>query len=99
MTTPRSRAAFDLSKEPEKLRARYGRHQTGQATLLARRLIEAIVPFVTVYAPVDHIEAASWDTHVKNFPMLKETLLPPADQSFSALLEDMHQRGLLDETW
>ncbi|MBM80588.1 MAG: hypothetical protein CMJ78_08350 [Planctomycetaceae bacterium] len=98
LTTPRSRAAFDLSSEPAKLRARYGNHQTGQATLLARRLIEAGVPFVTVYAPVDHIEAGSWDTHKNNFPMLKDTLLPPADQSFSALLEDMHQRGLLDET-
>ena len=98
ITTQRSRAAFDLSKEPAKLRSRYGMHQTGQSTLLARRLIEAGVPFVTVYAPVDHIEAGSWDTHTKNFPMLKDTLLPPADQSFSALLEDMQQRGLLDET-
>lgn len=98
LTTPRAKAAFDLSQEPPKLRDRYGRHLTGQATLLARRLIEAGVPFVTAYAPVDHIEKVSWDTHSSNFPLLKETLLPPADQAFSALLEDMHQRGLLDET-
>jgi hypothetical protein len=98
LTTPRAKAAFDLTQEPAELRDRYGRHLTGQSTLLARRLIEAGVPFVTAYAPVDHIEKVSWDTHSNNFPLLKETLLPPADQAFSALLEDMDQRGLLDET-
>lgn len=98
LTTPRARDAFDLSRESPATRERYGRHQVGQSTLLARRLIEAGVPFVNVYSPVDHIEAVSWDTHRSNFPLLKDTLLPPADQSFSALLEDMHQRGLLDET-
>ncbi|MFP6764302.1 MAG: DUF1501 domain-containing protein [Planctomycetaceae bacterium] len=98
LMTARSREAFDLSREKTELRERYGMHQTGQSTLLARRLIEAGVPFVTVYAPVQRIEGVSWDTHRDNFPLLKNTLLPPADQSFSALLEDMHQRGLLDET-
>lgn len=98
LTTRRTREAFDISREPTTLRDRYGRHRTGQSTLLGRRLIEAGVPFVTVYSPVDHIEAVSWDTHRNNFPLLKDTLLPPADQSFSALLEDMHTRGMLDET-
>jgi len=98
LTTPRSREAFDLTREPESLRDRYGRHQIGQSTLLARRLLEAGVPFVTVYSPVQRIEGVSWDTHSNNFPLLKDTLLPPADQSFSALLEDMDQRGMLDET-
>lgn len=98
LTTPRAREAFDLAKEPDRLRDRYGRHLVGQSTLLARRLIEAGVPCVTVYSPVQRIEGVSWDTHRDNFPLLKKTLLPPADQSFSALLEDMSQRGLLDET-
>lgn len=98
LTTPRTRDAFDLSKEPQALRDRYGRHQTGQSTLLARRLLQAGVPFVTVYSPVQRIEGVSWDTHSNNFPLLKNTLLPPADQSFSALLEDMDQRGMLAET-
>ena len=98
LSTPRAKAAFDLAAEPDSVRDRYGRHLVGQSTLLARRLIEAGVPFVTAYAPVDHIEKVSWDTHRNNFPLLKQTLLPPADQSLSALLEDMDQRGLLDET-
>lgn len=98
LTTPRAREAFDLTKEPDRLRDRYGRHLVGQSTLLARRLIEAGVPCVTVYSPVQRIEGISWDTHRENFPLLKKTLLPPADQSFSALLDDMDQRGLLDKT-
>ncbi len=98
LSTPRAKAAFDLSAEPDSVRDRYGRHLVGQSTLLARRLIEAGVPYVTAYAPVDHIEKVSWDTHSDNFPLLRKTLLPPADQSLSALLEDMHQRGLLEET-
>jgi len=98
LSTPRAKAAFDLAAEPDSVRDRYGRNLVGQSTLLARRLIEAGVPFVTAYAPVDHIEKVSWDTHRDNFPLLRKTLLPPADQSLSALLEDMDQRGLLDET-
>jgi uncharacterized protein (DUF1501 family) len=98
LTTPRAKSAFDLTQEPAELRDRYGRHLMGQSMLLGRRLVEAGVPFVTAYAPVDHIEKVSWDTHSNNFPLLKDTLLPPADQAFSALLDDMQQRGLLDET-
>ena len=98
LTTPRTREAFDIRREPATVRDRYGRNTVGQSTLLARRLIEAGVPFVTVYSPVQRIEGVSWDTHRNNFPLLKDTLLPPADRSFSALLEDMDQRGLLKET-
>ena len=98
LTTPRTRKAFDLSQEPQRVRDAYGRNIVGQSTLLGRRLIEAGVPFVTVYSPVDHIEKVSWDTHRNNFPLLKKTLLPPADQSLAALLNDMDQRGLLKDT-
>ena len=98
LTTPRSRQAFDLAREPRALRERYGMNVVGQSTLLGRRLIEAGVPFVVVYSPVKRIEGLSWDTHQDNFPKLKNDLLPPSDQSFSALLEDMQRRGLLDET-
>lgn len=98
LTTSRAKQAFDLSREDDKLRDRYGRNVTGQSTLLGRRLIEAGIPFVTVYSPVHNIEGPSWDTHLNNFPMLKDKLLPPADQALATLLEDMDARGLLAET-
>lgn len=98
LTSPRARLAFDLSRESPELRDRYGRNQVGQSTLLGRRLVEAGVPLVTVYSPVHNIDGISWDTHLNNFPLLKETLLPPADQALAALLEDMAASGLLDET-
>jgi hypothetical protein len=95
VTSPAARRAFDLAAEPAALRDRYGRNSFGQGLLLARRLVEANVPLVTVnWARND----AYWDTHARNFQQLKETLLPPFDVGFSALLEDLHQRGLLDET-
>lgn len=90
--------AFELQHESSELRNRYGRGAVGQSALLGRRLIEAGVPFVTVYSPVDNVDGPSWDTHQRNFPRLKEELLPPFDQALSALLDDMHGRGLLDET-
>jgi Protein of unknown function (DUF1501) len=92
--------AFDLSKEPERVRERYGRHIHGQAVLQARRLIEAGVPLVTVFWQNDGITNVSvyWDTHNRNFIDLRDRLCPPADQAFSALLEDLEQRGMLDET-
>ena len=98
LNTPRSRTAFDLAREDNVTRERYGMNVVGQSTLLGRRLIGAGVPFVVVYSPVKRIEGLSWDTHTNNFPKLKNDLLPPADQSLSALLEDMGQRGMLDET-
>jgi len=97
LTAPESRAAFDIAKEPAKIRDRYGRHSQGQCALLARRLVEAGVPFVSVFSHVD-VDKGSWDTHQKHNERVTEQLLPPADQSFSALLEDLHGRGLLDST-
>ena len=96
LTSPRTKAAFDLANEPAKLRDRYGRHQIGQSTLLARRLVEAGVPFVSVFSHTD-VDKGSWDTHTKHVERVTKELMPPADQAFSALLDDMHNRGLLKE--
>jgi uncharacterized protein (DUF1501 family) len=92
--------AFDLNREPRAVRERYGLNIHGQAVLQARRLIEAGVPLVTVFWQNDGITNVSvyWDTHSRNFIDLKTRLCPVADQAFSALLEDLEQRGLLDET-
>ena len=94
LASPAGRDAFDLAKEPEKVRGRYGETFFGQNCLLARRLVEAGVPLVTVYS----FGNRDWDTHGANFSTLKNTLLPPEDQGFSALLGDLSDRGLLDET-
>jgi hypothetical protein len=95
MTAPAARRAFNLGEEAPAVRDRYGRNAFGQALLLARRLVEADVPLVTVNWARDD---AFWDTHARNFEQLKNSLLPPFDLGFSALLEDLQQRGLLDET-
>ncbi len=93
-------AAFDLSREPLAVRERYGMNAHGQSVLQARRLVEAGVPLVTVFWPNDGITNVSvyWDTHNRNFIDLKSRLCPVTDQAFSALLEDLEARGLLDET-
>jgi hypothetical protein len=95
------RRAFDLTGEPSTLRDRYGRTTYGQSCLLARRLIEAGVRCVTVYF-ASNIGMGrgngGWDTHNNNFTDLRDRLLPTTDLSLSALLEDLHSRGLLDET-
>ena len=88
--------AFQVDREGPRLRDRYGRHIHGQCLLLARRLIEAGVGLVTVNWHNDG--HTFWDTHSDNFNSLKNRLMPPADQGFSALLDDLHGRGLLDET-
>jgi len=92
--------AFDLAQEPEDVRQRYGMNPHGQSVLQARRLVERGVPLVTVFWPSDGIKNVSvyWDTHSRNFIDLKDRLLPPADQAFSALLDDLSERGMLDET-
>jgi uncharacterized protein (DUF1501 family) len=94
------RGAFDLSQEPAKLRERYGLNPHGQSVLQARRLVERGVPLVTCFWPNDGVKNVSvyWDTHSKNFIDLKNRLMPPADQAFSALLDDLESRGMLDET-
>jgi hypothetical protein len=99
LTSEATRRAFDLQHEPLWLRDRYGWHKYGQSLLLARRLVEAGVRLVTVYwggrvnNPLPH-----WDTHFNNNRRLREELLPPFDQCFSAFLEDLTQRGLLEST-
>jgi hypothetical protein len=95
VTSPAARHAFDLSAESDALRQRYGRTAFGQGLLLARRLVEAGVSLVTVNWARDD---AFWDTHANNFTLLKNSLLPPFDQGFSAFLDDLANRGLLDET-
>ena len=91
MTSPAAKKAFNIKEEPDKVRDHYGRNATGQGVLLARRLIESGVRFVSVIS-------GGWDTHDNNFGRLKTTLLPTLDQCWSALLEDLSQRGLLDST-
>ena len=92
------RRALDLSQEPAALRERYGRNTLGQSLLLSRRLVEAGVRFVNVNDKISNGQLANWDSHENNFPRLKDDLLPPADQGFSALIEDLEQRGLLEST-
>lgn len=84
--------AFDLSLEPTQIHDRYGKHEFGQGCLLARRLIEAGVPFVEVYL-------SDWDSHEKRrADLVKDTLLPVSDQAITALLTDLIDRGMLDDT-
>jgi hypothetical protein len=93
--SPKFRKAFDLKEEPESVRERYGKTKFGQGTLLARRLVEHGVPLVTVFW--NGSDRVNWDSHQKETEWLKE-LLPPTDRGFSALLEDLEGRGLLDDT-
>jgi hypothetical protein len=92
------RRAFDLSRESQVVRERYGRNTLGQSLLLARRLVEAGVRFVNVNDKVHNGQLANWDSHENNFNRLKNDLLPPADRGFSALIEDLTERGLLEST-
>lgn len=94
------RGAFELSEEPAAVRQRYGLNPHGQSVLQARRLVERGVPLVTVFWPNDGIKNVSvyWDTHSRNFIDLKDRLMPVADQAFSALLDDLSERGMLDDT-
>jgi hypothetical protein len=102
LTSARVRSAFDLKQEPEHVRERYGRSLFGASTLLARRLVERGARFVNVSWDNfrERFQATNqvWDTHERNFPILRENHLPHFDQTYSALMEDLEQRGLLDET-
>jgi hypothetical protein len=100
LSAPAVARAFDLSHEPLRVRERYGMNRHGQSVLQARRLVEAGVPLVTVFWPNDGITNVSvyWDTHSRNFIDLKSRLCPVTDRAFSALLDDLEGRGLLDET-
>ena len=96
LLSTKAKAAFDLDREPLKLRERYGDDLFGSSVLLARRLVEAGVTFVTI-----HTEAkpnGHWDTHENNFNMLKGRLLPFLDRALSALLDDLSDRGMLEST-
>ncbi|MEX2121882.1 MAG: DUF1501 domain-containing protein [Pirellulales bacterium] len=110
LSSPEAKGAFDLDREPDRLRDRYGRNEYGESFLLARRLVEAGVRLVTVIwlhiAPDGNVLNV-WDNHggtpslgsITGYQMLKEKYcLPPLDQAYSALLEDLSLRGLLDET-
>lgn len=96
--------AFDIASEPQSIRERYGKTINGTSLLMARRLVEAGVPFITVFWKENEAiaskckSAGGWDTHGNNFNCLKENLLPEFDRGFSALIEDLAQRGLLDQT-
>ena len=94
LTSGATRAAFDLAAEPPEVRRRYGPTQVGQSCLLARRLVEAGVPFVNVHYCKK--PAQSWDTHSNNFTRMKQSLAPTLDRVLSSLAEDLRQRGLLD---
>jgi hypothetical protein len=87
VTSDDCKRAFDIHQEEPRLRDRYGRNSWGQSTLLARRLVEAGVTYVTV-------NMGGWDTHGNNFQQLKTSLLPRYDQALAALVEDLHERGL-----
>ena len=89
--------AFSLDNEPLSVIERYGDNRFGRSCLVARRLIEAGVGFVTVPWVFKQSEQ-NFDTHSRNFSKMKNMLLPPVDRAFSALLDDLAQRGLLDET-
>jgi len=88
---------YDLTAEPRNLRERYGMHRFGQSLLLARRLAEAGVPMIAVHFNY-MTRCDGWDTHGNNFPALQNELLPLTDQGLSALVEDLDERGMLDDT-
>jgi hypothetical protein len=90
ITSPQAQAAFDIHREPERIRERYGRNAFGQRALLARRLVEAGVPFITLYD-------GGWDHHTELFPSLTRRL-PAFEHTIATLIEDLDQRGMLDST-
>ena len=108
LRSPQVGEAFSLDQESAATRDRYGRYRHGQSALLARRLVEAGARFVTVYWGREDQDWADgkgarpannpWDTHRNHFPLTANTLMPRADQTLSALLDDLDQRGLLNET-
>jgi hypothetical protein len=101
LLNPQVSAAFDLERESHRVRASYGDHVCGHSLLLARRLTEAGVPLVTVYASAGDLNGSAgdnWDTHGDNFRRLRERLLPPLERASTALLDDLAARGRLDDT-
>jgi hypothetical protein len=95
LTSGATQAAFRMNEESDAVREKYGRTTLGQSCLLARRLVEAGVSFVTVN---DRGMAAGWDTHQQNFPSIKNNLAPPMDKGVAALVQDLTERGLIKDT-
>ncbi len=102
MTSAKAREAFDLTKEPEKVRERYGMNRFGQSCLLARRLVEAGVRFVTVNTFITVFDEITWDIHgskpFTSIAGMRDIVAPMYDKAYSALIEDLEQRGMLGNT-
>jgi hypothetical protein len=101
LLSPRVQAAFDLTREPVQVHDAYGEHICGKSVLLARRLVEAGVPLVHVVCAAGDLNGSvgdHWDTHAKNFTRLKNDLLPPLERASVALLNDLSDRGILEQT-
>ena len=102
MTSPQARAAFDLAQEPQAVRERYGLNRFGQCCLLARRLVENGVRFVTINTFLTVFDEITWDIHgskpFTSIEGMKDIVCPMYDQAYSALIEDLGQRGMLDDT-
>ena len=101
LRSARAGHAFDLEREPAVMRERYGRSPFGQSVLLARRLVEAGVSLVQVNwyrGPQEPSDNPVWDTHANEPDRMRNVLMPPMDQAFAALLDDLEQRGMLDDT-
>lgn len=94
LTSNRMAEAFEIKREPDEVRDRYGRNTFGQSLLLARRMVESGVPIVQAAMGI----VQTWDTHVDNWGRLKKTLLPQLDKGLAALTDDLAGRGLLDQT-
>ena len=95
LTSRKLANAFEVQQESSEVREKYGRHTTGQSLLLSRRLVEVGVPVVQVNIG----NAQNWDNHGNIFPTLKNRLLPPLDQGLAALLQDLEERGMLEDTF
>jgi uncharacterized protein (DUF1501 family) len=94
LTDEKVKHAFDVTNADDKVQQRYGKNAFGWSLLMAKRLVETGVNLVQVNLGNNE----SWDTHDNNFPLLKDCLLPPTDRGLSALLDDLDESGLLDET-
>jgi uncharacterized protein (DUF1501 family) len=94
LTSGKMTSAFEIGREPDATRDRYGRNKFGQSLLLARRMVEAGVPIVQATMGI----VQTWDTHVDNWGRLKNTLLPQLDQGLAALTDDLIASGLMDQT-
>jgi hypothetical protein len=98
LTSSKTRDAFDLNQEPAAVRDTYGRNLYGASLLVARRLVEVGVPFISVHQEIFRHYGHSYDMHENNFGMLKQHNLPILDQAYPALIQDLEMRGLLDST-